>query len=286
MFCIYHLVKSYIFPIITLTIFILIFSGCSQNSNARTSGNPSDQVIEPVGLDKLIKEEAVFSGWSILLGTFNYGDHHATAIRLRNEFTDITNLQGAWVESYDDRSILRYGRYDSYTSQKAHDDLDNIKSIKIGTTYPFKAASLAPIGTPTITGSIPQYNLLNVREQFPGYDEIYTLQIASYQLGSNNTPMETRQAAEQAVLELRKQGEQAFYYHGPRMSLVTVGLFFDSVIDTEIQQYVPEVLALQKRFPYNAYNGYQMNRKLKLPNSDSKNIGAEPSFLVEVPRKP
>ncbi|MBL1216404.1 MAG: hypothetical protein D8M59_02795 [Planctomycetes bacterium] len=225
------------------------------------------------------------NNWSILLATFSRDQHEEQAQRIRQEFIEISGMSDAWIESTTDRSVLRYGRYESYSSRAAQRDLERIKNVAIGSARPFEAASLSPIGTGEVMGHYPQFNLINVREQFPNYDEIYTLQIGRYAAEQETTREEAQKLAEQAVMQLRTTGEMAYYYHGPRMSLVCVGLFFGPVIDPAIQTYTPEVKALCARFPNNSYNGRVINRKMTLFDGTVKDLGPEPSFPVEVPRK-
>lgn len=226
---------------------------------------------------------AEVGNWSILLATFSRTDHEEQARRIRQEFIEISGMKDAWIESTDTRSVLRYGRYDSYESRAAQRDLGRIKNLAIGNHKPFRAASLSPIGTGAVMGHYPQFNLINVREQFPDYDEIYTLQIGRYAAEEDTTREQARQLAEQAVIQLRTAGEMAYYYHGPRMSLVCVGLFFGPVIDSELQAYTQDVQMLRARFPNNSFNGRQINRKMTLYDGSVKDLGPEPSFPVEVP---
>ncbi|MDX1565257.1 MAG: hypothetical protein R3236_07625 [Phycisphaeraceae bacterium] len=106
----------------------------------------------------------------------------------------------------------------------------------------------------------------------------YTLQIAHYENPDN--PAERRKRAEEYAQQLREQGEQAFYYHGPNMSLVTVGAFKDAVlrvgsvsrrgdgskrltVPTPTTRYSPEVEELQAKYPHHLHNGRPIYYKKK-----------------------
>ena len=121
--------------------------------------------------------------------------------------------------------------------------------------------------------------------QFAG-DDLMTLQIGYYdeQYGED-----FREAAELAAKELREQGDQAFYYHGPNRSLLTVGLFGQEDLvqhttpgqDGRIfvqTQYSQRVVELQKKYPHNLGNGLTLLQK-----QGGKDIGAQLSSLVRVP---
>ena len=91
----------------------------------------------------------------------------------------------------------------------------------------------------------------------------YTLQVAVFE---ESTDQATRTAAEKHAAELRQQDHPAFYYHGPKRSMVTVGLFSD---DDRVEMattlpngqhvvqfvYGPRIKVLQETFPHNLVNG-------------------------------
>jgi hypothetical protein len=83
---------------------------------------------------------------------------------------------------------------------------------------------------------------------------------------------EIRKAAEGAVKALREQGDQAFYFHGPERSMVTVGLF-PTAEDAAIR-------AIQKRFPSHMING-QLTTNAKSEQLNGPK--GQPSFVVTVP---
>jgi hypothetical protein len=105
---------------------------------------------------------------------------------------------------------------------------------------------------------------------------MYSLQIGFY---DDAFGPDFRQAAEQAAAALHQQGEQAYYYHGPNRSLVTIGLFTenDFVQQGPQRAYGPQIKQLQQRFPYNLANGLTQIQKI-----DGRTIGEQPSFIVRV----
>jgi hypothetical protein len=91
-----------------------------------------------------------------------------------------------------------------------------------------------------------------------------------------------------AAARLRADGDQAYFYHGPNRSLVTVGLFTEQDFGVEqqpapdggvlfIPTYGQRVRELQKKFSYNLGNGRTIIEK-----SGDKKLGEQPSFLVRV----
>src|SRR5262249_24035027 len=93
---------------------------------------------------------------------------------------------------------------------------------------------------------------------------------------------EARKAAEQAAARFRQEGEQAFYYHGPRMSMVTIGAFNIEDFDPQTPSYQStRLLEVRKRHPYNLYNG----AGIKVINKANGRSELQPSSLVEIPSK-
>lgn len=107
----------------------------------------------------------------------------------------------------------------------------------------------------------------------------YTLQLGYY---DNEFGNDFRQAAEKAARTLRNDGHKAFYYHGPNVSLVTIGVFGAESVSTNPRtggtEYGPEVQALQKQFPHHMANGREVIRYM--PNGTKTR---ETSMLVRIP---
>src|SRR5207249_754255 len=108
---------------------------------------------------------------------------------------------------------------------------------EVGGQRPYVGAYLAPPPAGQMPGSLPQYNLLRAREAF-GEKALYTLQVGVYGRRDLEHPSEAdlaeeRRAAEEAAFRLRQEGELAFYYHGPQMSTVSVGVFDQTDFDPQ-----------------------------------------------------
>jgi hypothetical protein len=97
-----------------------------------------------------------------------------------------------------------------------------------------------------------------------------------------------RDAAERAVVALRAQGQEAYYYHGPRSSTVTVGLFADEDYMISVRDELGQMQKLPRprlsarvrdamdANPYNLVNGQGVK--------DGKRDRPQASFLIRVPR--
>ena len=94
-----------------------------------------------------------------------------------------------------------------------------IRSLSLGGASPFLMARPMPV---TVTRQDPpEWDLRTA----PG---VYSLQIC-YCISKPDFP-DRRDGAVEIVRQLRKEGEQAYYYHGPSKSLVCVGSFGESAI--------------------------------------------------------
>ncbi len=140
-----------------------------------------------------------------------------------------------------------------------------------------------------------QYDLATAKQR-EGPHVIYTLQVARYGLLDNTRPKPEelasfRQAAEEAVLQLRAAGDEAYFYHGVAGSTVTVGLFEEADYVTTTKNadgsnaQLPRpyesarLMAARAKFPHNLVNG----QTLEVRTKGSKDPITQPSFVVGVP---
>jgi hypothetical protein len=180
-------------------------------------------------------------------------------------------LPQAFVEETPRQVMVLYGRYSGPDSPRAQADLRRIKAIEMDGSHPFAGAALRPPLGADIGGAA-EYDLRRAREYY-GPDVRYTLQVAIYGREDNRAPSapelaELRRAAERAVLELRREGEPAFYFHGPYRSTVTVGALSEEeafvVVDRErgVKHQSPLVEALMARHPHNLVNGSAVRERV------------------------
>jgi hypothetical protein len=160
---------------------------------------------------------------------------------------------------------------------KMRQDLDLIKELVTETCQrPFIQA--IPVRMPLPDVGNPEWDLRRVSAS-------YSLQVAVFE--PTDDFWDYKQAAADYSAFLREQGHEAFYYHGPAASIVTVGRFGAEAVVTRNEggafrtYYSSEVIALQKQplLQYNIVNGgvYKVkdDRGVMVPMT---------SRLVEVPR--
>ena len=218
--------------------------------------------------------------WTIELERYTGRDRLQKARQLSDRLTSEAGLSDVRIEDRSGFAVVSIGRvYDPGTSM-AREILNQVRQAELDGFRPYANARFEP----TVRGGRQVYDELNLRQ----YAGMYTLQIGFYdqQFGKD-----FRTAAEKAARSLRKDGDEAYYYHGTHRSLVTVGLFNHATAfverenplapGTRIEGYSPAVRELQEKYPYNLGNGLTLIESVK-----GEVIGEQESALVRVPRHP
>jgi len=268
-------------------------------------------------------------GWSIVVGSVAIDESVDEAQKLASDALERVHTKGrladAKLEKRGRSFVIFYGNYDSPDSERAVKDLERIRAIDIDGARPYGKAYMAPPSGEALLGTIAEYDLRNVRQASglgaglgagpgvglgggqPGTSRskvIYTLQVGVYGNADASAPKpedlkEFRAAAEKAAVQLRREGEMAFYYHAATLSSVTVGLFeADELTSADPRATpgqtvdTPELAMLRKLHPNNLLNGQGIviKRGAAGETGGSKGRSGEkakvlqPSFLVEVPK--
>lgn len=234
-------------------------------------------------------EEAEFDAWTIVIAAFTTdtpeqsreGQAQAALSRVHG----VEGLDDAFITTRGQSFMVAFGKYDSPDSSKAKSDLQRIRAIQIDGQRPFASSFLIPPPKAALAGSTPELDLLNARRMY-GPQAKYTLQVGRYaredfQPASPSERKEFRKLAEEAAAKLRKDGEQAFYFHGETMSLVTVGLFSDADLPRKDRPASALLRDLQTRFPHNLLNG----AGVRIRRAGEKGEGQlAPSVIVATPQ--
>jgi hypothetical protein len=202
------------------------------------------------------------------------------------------------IVNNEDESVVYYGRYrrsvplGGKTATYRPDvipDLQLIRSLSLEVdgrpVWPFCYATLEEL--PTGRAQHPEWNLANAT----GY---WTLHVAVfYSEGPITNP---RYLAEEYCRELREQGVEAYYHHGPTRSSVYVGLFPKEAVQpfketnplsgevTVTNKITDEhLLRLQERFPVSYQNGKRVNELVPDPKTGHMTRIPFHSFVVQVP---
>jgi hypothetical protein len=200
-------------------------------------------------------------------------------------------LSDAYIEQRGPAVVLAVGRYADPSSAESLQRLAQVREVRVSGGRAYLGAFLAPPGDTMNVGTRPEYNLLAARDQF-GARARYSLQVAVYgreDLKRDPTEAElkeSRKAAEDAAAKLRQEGELAFYFHGPRRSMVCIGVFSDedlaskSTPEAPARSENPDLSALRQRFPHNLYNGAGVREKNAMGQTKMQT-----SLLVAIPER-
>jgi len=249
-------------------------------------------------MDDPVTENERLGLWSIVI-TVLRGQGAEEAAREAQAKIAGVGVRGTYVEKRGESTVVAFGRYEDPASDEAQMDLIKIRATIVDGEQPFLGAALTPPPYESI-GTIPQYNLTVAKDAGPNRKSIYTLQVAQYGRSDNKPSTisernEFRRAAEQAAVALRREGEEAFYFHGPRMSVVSIGMFNDTEYRTQNKRSLNnpestvmltrpvesmEIKQLRMRQPYNLVNGAAM--KTRTRGDDDAQI--QRSMMVEIPR--
>jgi hypothetical protein len=231
--------------------------------------------------------DASASQWTIAIGVFrgdnNYEEAGQTLSRVRSE----GGLPNAYLQRRGPATLVAFGSYSGPTDARAQADLSRIQSMVAGGQRLYAGAYLCPPFQGKAISQLGEYDLRRARQTY-GDAAMYTLQVGWY--GREDLPRtteadlkEARQAAEEAAERLRREGELAFYFHGPNRSMVTVGIF-DATDFDPIQHPGVESTRLRdarRRHPLNLYNGAGYSYK----SPGMREAKLLPSGLVAIPNK-
>ena len=221
--------------------------------------------------------------WSIVIVAASGDEADGLAGAALNKVRVQGGLPDAYMERRGNSVVVAYGRYAGPSDAQAQRDLERIQGIVVDGAKPFEGAVLVPPPFAGVAGGMPEYNLANVKRT-RGKDALYSLQIAVYTVPPPNVPKpnelaEFRKKAEEAVVNLRREGEEAFYYHGPNASMVTVGVFGPKDLDvTRPERQSFALMEARRKYPFNLVNGAQYLVKTK-----TQTRTAQPSFVVPIP---
>lgn len=217
----------------------------------------------------------VQSGWSIVLRSLAGDPSSEEAARLLATTRRAVGRSDVRLARRSSGVAVVLGSYDRPDSPEAKRDLASVRAVTVGGRRPFAAAFLAPPARQVDYGDTPRYNLASVKTRF-GDGAIWTLQIGVY---NSDNRAEAKEAAERAVVELRQQGEQAFYYHGRTQSMVTIGVFGRKDYDEQAGPKNPHLFTLIEEYPLNLMNG-QYPIIVKRPGQSERE---QRSMLVRIP---
>jgi hypothetical protein len=249
---------------------LLVVAGCEMETRVVRStwdSLPADPKPDYSGNPD--RDPAGVQGWSIQVAQIAGPTRHDQARELVAHLRSRLSMANLWIEDLGGIATVYHGRYTKASDPAIRRDLKKVQQAELDGKKPFANSKPVPLagGGQIITDP---YDL----RQFIGY---YSLQIGFYDEAFGK---DFRQAAEQAVRVLREDGYDAYYYHGPFRSIITIGIFsYEQAFVTvgTHDTYAPQIRELQKKFPYNLGNGVTLIQK-----EGGRNIGEQKSSLIKV----
>ena len=222
--------------------------------------------------------------FTILLMTLEGEGHVALAKHFETRTKEYTGWKGVFVVHKDKHSLLFWGRYPSI--DKAEPYLKKAKAFRSKDTglKPFAQAMTVPL--PGRQVGPAKWSVLNVPANY-----YYTVLVADFFNVPDQRYLTRKEDTVSYCKELRDQGYEAYYHHGPSHSGVMIGKFDNSVIRMVQKPGKPvrkqvvgrEVHALQKRFPFLAVNGRKLIKRVTDPKTRKTAEAAEKCRLITIP---
>jgi hypothetical protein len=223
-----------------ITIIPLACCSCEPGKPAADSGvnfNPTHAAAgTPAGETPDIPKDAQYT---IVCRTFQEESHIQDSRQAQQMLFSSTNMKKWYVVHAADHSTLYYGFYrnndprdpnDGPEGQRAINDLNAIRAMTDSQGYrPFSESLLVGIDAPD-----PEAN--------PAWDITRTNGTWSVEIACFTGTADRKERAVQAVAEARKEGIEAYYYHGETASSVCLGCWpadAATEITTELQNTDP-----------------------------------------------
>ena len=198
-------------------------AGASPTSgDAARAANPARGAVPAADADA----DMASAGYALLCQSFTGPQHLAQANDAKRQLAGVDGLTDWHAVHTADRSDLYYGHYravddpsNPVETRRAAADRAAVRSLMLPRGgQPFGRAAFVSLDADDPSAP-PEWDLANARGAF-------TLEIAAY-----TGPAEARKrAAVESVREARAGGVDAYYYHGPSASSVSVGTFPESAV--------------------------------------------------------
>lgn len=228
---------------------LITSSPSGQTSNTATSGAgnqvtpaPNTAANQPVAkaapapMPKDALTPPADARYTLLIMELQGPDHVTRAQSLRDQLKETTHDNKWYIVHTTDKSTVYYGFYKdvdraSRDGQAAQRDRDFLAGLKTATgDSPLETIHFVPVATSDPIAPT-EWDLAKVGQSPEHY---WSLQVASYtEDGRAEHPgdvADRKTAAVESVKALRAQGIPAYYFHGPTISSVCIGIWPESAI--------------------------------------------------------
>lgn len=214
--------------------------------------------------------------YTILLETFVREGHAQEAERYRIETAKHTGWQGLYVVDKKDHSELYWGKYRTLKEAEKNLALAKAFTAPVGGYKLYVKAIVVPLEDPDV-GS-PEYNLANAQ----GY---YTVLVAVFYDVPEASYFGRKQNAVEYCQQLRGRFQEAYYYHDPTRSAVTVGRFAKSAVRIEMVNGVEKPLIVDPRMQavIDEFNCLAVNGRKEMllsPIKEKRELKADPKLFT------
>lgn len=222
--------------------------------------------------------------WTILLCRLSHPDQHVQhAATYKQRLTEDLGWKGVFTINKAGHSEVYWGRYGS--TEQAQGNLRTAKAHKtqLG-TRPFRQAMLMRL--PGARVGPPEWDLTRV-------DAAYTYLVATFQDDRKRNYVGRKKFAVRYCRRLREEGNyDAYYYHGPSSSHVTIGRFEPGSVrihkepqGERLEILDPRIRAIQQDFPLLQVNGSGVNDLAWDPQNRKMIRIPKKTYLIRVPRE-
>ncbi len=226
------------------------------------------------------------SGWSIIIANVP-GSNRVIGEQMLSQVRADGRLPSAALVERGDKLVIAVGSFAEPTSADARRELERVQQTVVRGQLPYAGAFFSPPVVSAETSESP-HDLRSVKASF-GKDALYTLQVGVYGYADGRVPPPDelalfRETAEDAVSDLRAQGELAFYYHDRARSMVTVGVFGPEDHDASVRPPLesPRLVQSRRRHEFNLLNGQGVKQTVRGPDGQRRSV-FQKSFLVAIP---
>ncbi len=208
--------------------------------------------------------------------------HILDARRYKETIEAQTGWRGLFAVNKAGHSELYWGKYPSIKA--AQKNLKKAKAYQAPSGIKLFARAMA-IPLPGKDVGPPEWKLTSA----PG---VYTVVIASFYNVPDKNIFGRRHFAVENCRQLRKEGFEAYYYHGQTRSFITVGTFGESSVEVipesgknRVEIRDQNVNTVLKEFPALAVNGYEQFVTAVDPKTGRPKRVRSKSYIIRIPRK-
>lgn len=272
--------------VVCLGLSLGLLSGCGGGSGSKPTPGPNSEAAKLFPGPASDPARGVEAGSTWTIAIVGVKDNKAMATAALEKVQTKAGLRQAYLDQRGNTFVVAYGSYPGPSDPAAQADLKRIRTFEFEGGTPFAGAVLSPPEVSAHAGSIPELDLLSIKND-PLSLAKYTLQVGVYGRVDQQPPSASdleqfRKAAEDAAVRLRREGDEAYYYHGPTRSMVLIGAFEEGEYDRKNHGLddSPKLKAAREKFPYNLVNGAGY-KETPLGKTEGK---LQASRVVEIPR--